>query len=136
MPHLGTEAALGAANKEHLPMKNWIAFSLLALAVAVPAAAIEYRITLGGDRMSGEDRVRRLEMAVEELQRKVFQLQSEAITTPKVNPRAHFCEVSACGKSFQSFGPTRLEAESEVKAKCDEAHGDMFCKKITCRENQ
>lgn len=115
-------------------MKQALAFSFLALLVAVPAAAIEYRITIG-DRMTGEERVRRLELAVEELQRKVFQLEGAA-QAPKVNPKAYLCETTAFSKTYQAFGPTRLEAETEVKQQCIGEHGEMFCRKIECRANQ
>jgi hypothetical protein len=57
-------------------------------------------------------------------------------TQNEQNPKAYYCNVSAFGKSYESFGPTKIEAEIATKSACTKENHEMHCREIDCMQNK
>lgn len=57
----------------------------------------------------------------------------------KPNPKAYYCKITAFAKTFESFGPTLLEAKLNVLSDCKKNYSPMFCQDnqdLICQKNQ
>lgn len=51
------------------------------------------------------------------------------------NAKAYFCTVSAFMKKFDSYGPTKLEAEQGARSACAAKYHEMHCGDVQCQQN-
>lgn len=51
-------------------------------------------------------------------------------------PKAWFCSVETFGKTYESFGPTQLQARQLAMQDCLRVHHAMHCQEITCQVNR
>jgi hypothetical protein len=91
------------------------------------------RIVVGNDRQDANqnDRIRRLEQAVRDLQDQVFDLRDQPQTTIV---RTNVCSLKTTfDGTFIGKASTRTEAEAQVRNKCESA-GAAFCSstKVNC----
>lgn len=52
------------------------------------------------------------------------------------HPRAFFCKVGAFTRTFESFGPTELEAKHSAVAACTAQYNRIHCESVSCQPNQ
>ncbi len=124
-------------------IKNGVLSVLVFLFSTHLVHAIEFRI-VPDSKFELEERIRRLEFAVNELQNRVFNLQmnQQMIQTAPApaNLKKFQCEIEKFGKTYSEFGPTRVEASEKVRAACMRGNNgsDFFCKKedIKCQANE
>ena len=104
------------------------------------------RIEVGKDykNYSNSDlrrRVWQLEQAVEQLQRRVFELElkEDTVTVRPIdkeeeNKDKWFCKITAMGKDYAATGPTKPKAKMNAIEACKkESQGDgFFCKDPVC----
>jgi hypothetical protein len=86
-------------------------------------------------RHDTDRRIYRLELAVRELQNKVYALSESA---PAVKNK-YFCKIDIFGKVYKAFGPSRLEAEEKAKDDCNMGQSNgggssIHCTRATCEE--
>jgi hypothetical protein len=95
-------------------------------------------------RFELEERMRYLEQAVWELQSKVFQLENKPveiitpIRPPRSNEKAWYCEIELFSERFDAWGPTELEARTQVVNQCAKQYFRSSCSKdkVRCEANR
>ncbi len=128
-----------------LVIKVITAFTFLILFTMSTQADDVVRIEVGKDykNYSNSDlrrRVWRLENAVEQLQRRIYDLESEKDKPekpkPVEDPDKWFCKISAMGREFVGTGLTKAKAKLKTIENCkSETNGDSyFCKDPKCEE--
>jgi hypothetical protein len=102
---------------------------------ASAAAAQQYYIRPTDSKRDLERRIWQLERAVQELQNKVYQLETQP-PPPAAEPKNWLCKASAFGQSFSAFGATKVEAGEKVTSECQaKGNAEMHCRP-TCTKNE
>lgn len=87
-----------------------------------------------------EARTKVVDQCAQSLPRKICgtlpQCKNEAANT---NPKAFYCSITVFNNKYDSFGPTKIEAQSALKKTCATQEKDgFFCNesKMSCKKNQ
>ena len=81
-----------------------------------------------------ETRVKNLELAVQELQTKVFNL--SAVSAAKSSgEKKWYCEIQTYTKTFKAYGAGEIETRDNVKEACIKETSERQCSNVKCKLN-
>ncbi len=118
-------------------MKAFVAVFVGLLVTSVASANPIFRIEVGKDyrRYSNSDlqeRVWRLEHAVQQLQQRIFQI--EASNQVVEQEETWICTVTSGGQSFSGTGATKAVAMNKTMENCSAKADSFFCRDPKCTQ--
>lgn len=100
--------------------------------------AQEHTITPSDPNLKIEDRILKLEKAVQELQHKTYGAPDLPPPSPTPTPPAgmrHYCEIKVFGRMYTSYGRTKLQAKDDLINQCKISNIEPHhCGRPECKE--